>query len=89
MSNVEVTPEMIPDKDEIGLAEPNWDLSALMFGDHGIAYEINTTLGDKAWILAETVRRRFEKAGHVVRGQNPLLPEHVKQIVEKREREEC
>ena len=32
MSNVEVTPEMIPDKDEIGLAEPNWDLSDLMFG---------------------------------------------------------
>ena len=57
MTNVEATPEMIPDKDEIGPTEPNWDLSDLMFGDHGIAYVPNTTLGDRAWILAETVRQ--------------------------------
>lgn len=69
--------------------EPDWSLNDLWFGEHGIAYEPGTTLGDKAWILAETVRRRFEEAGHVVRGQNPLLPEHVKKIVDERERNKC
>ena len=50
----------------------------LMFGEDGIAYEPGTTLGERVWILAETVRRRFEKAGHIVRSQNPLLPEKAK-----------
>lgn len=58
-----------------------------MFGEHGIAYEPGTTLGERVWALAETVRREFEKSGHVVRAQNPLLPEKAKEIVEKRERE--
>ena len=64
------------------------DLVALMFGEDGIAYEPSTTFGERVWALAETVRRRFEKAGHIVRGQNLFLPEKAKQIVEKREREQ-
>ncbi len=64
------------------------DLVELMFGDDGIAYEPGATLGERVFALAETVRRRFEKAGYFVRGQNPLLPEKAKQIVEKRERKE-
>ena len=66
------------EKSDINLVE-------LMFGEDGIAYEPGTTLGERVWALAETVRRRFEKAGHVVRGQNPALPEKAKQLVEKRE----
>ena len=71
------------------MAEPDIDLVALMFGENGIANEPGTTLGVCVWALAETVRRRYEKAGHLVRGQDPLFPEQAKQIVEKRERKKC
>ena len=71
------------------MVDPDIDLVSLLYGEHGIAYEPGTTLGVSAWVLAETVRRRFEKAGHLVRGQNPLLPEEALQIVEKRESEEA
>ena len=60
------------------------DLNDLMFGENGIAYEPGATLSERVWALAETFRRNAEKAGHVVRGQSPLLPEKAKQIVEKR-----
>ena len=64
------------------------DLVELMFGEDGVAYERGATLGCRVFALAETVRRRFEKAGYFVRGQNPLLPEKAKQIIEERERKE-
>ena len=69
------------------MAEPDIDIVELFFGEHGLAYEDSATLGERVWALAETVRRRFEESGCVVRGENPALPEKAKQIVEQRERE--
>lgn len=67
------------------MAESDVSLFDLIFGKHGIAYEPGTPLSDRAWLLTETVRRRFEEAGYVVRGQNPAFPEHLQKIIEKRE----
>lgn len=59
----------------------------LMFGDHGIAYISDITLGERAWILAETFRRRFEQSDNLGVCKNPLLPEKVEKIVDQRESE--
>ena len=64
---------------------PEIDLVDILFGDDGVGYEPSATLGERVGALAEIVRRRFEKAGCVVSGDDTLLSEKVKQIVEKYE----
>lgn len=63
------------------------NLFDLMFGDQGIAYIPDITLGEQAWVLAETFRRRFEQSDDLGVCKNPLLPEKVEKIVDQRESE--
>ncbi len=67
------------------MSEPD-DLVDILYGEHGIMYELGSPLSERILALAEIVRRRFEKAGHVVRAQNPSLPEEAKQIADEYER---
>jgi hypothetical protein len=70
------------------MAEPD-DLVGILYGEHGLMYEPSASLGERVWALAETVRRRFEQAGQVVRGQSPFLPQKAKQIADEHERKEA
>jgi hypothetical protein len=67
------------------MAEPEFDLVGILYGQHGVMYEPGAALSERVWAAAELTRRSFEKAGEIVRGQNPLLPEKAKEIVEKYE----
>ncbi len=59
----------------------HFSLSDLMFGDHGISHIADTTLSDRARILAQVVRKLFEQGHDLGGGDDPLRFQEIEQAI--------
>jgi hypothetical protein len=61
----------------------SFSLTELMFGDQGIAYIPDTSLSDRAAILAKVVRKLFEQGYEFFGSEDSLDNEALEQAIEQ------
>jgi hypothetical protein len=66
-----------------------FSLTELMFGHHGIAYISDTSLSDRASILAKVTRKLFEQGYELFGSEDALDDKALEQAIEQAKAEVC